>query len=218
MKRFVLPKIGDKIFVKAEDIHRIEITQDNSSSYGYKLSASVDNITHEDEILKDKYLLFEYVGDGLFKEIFSEILLHITFVLDDSILNEEAKKLKMPGFECTNDNYMEFAKGYQKSLTHPLIIFSDNYYNQDISEIFEVNDEIKNAFEKNLGLEAQIGLSLYLYEDKARAMLCSQMKRIIKEDLKSAYSDNILNDKPKRLRYEIDKYRQYSIEDYVDMN
>ena len=218
MKKFVLPKIGDKIFVKAEDIHRIEIVKDKESSYGYKLSSSLDNITNDDENLKNRYLLFEYIGNGLYKEVFSEIIIHIAFFFDDSILNDEAKKLKIPGFECNNDNYLEFARGYRESLIHPLIIFSDRFYNYGMPEIYEITDKIKKEFGQNIGFEAQIGLALYTYDDKARALLCSQMKKIIKDDLKAAYVDNVLNDKPKRLRYETDKYKQYTIEDFIDIN
>jgi len=136
------------------------------------------------DLLKHKYLIFIYLGDGLAREYFSSKIFNV--VITD---NFDQKNIlnKIPTFEDYNTSKSDFYKDYKRVLKHSLLLHSLSY---DYSKkMFKLDSDMKNKILNDKD-EDQIVETIEQLELLSKTNLINQMNKIINNDYKSALEEN----------------------------
>lgn len=158
-----------EIFVsKADNIRRI-IIDDNYKNMLY------DEKIKDYNLLRDRYLVFMYLGSGLAREKYSSTIFNLyreADYTDENLLDE------IPSYRKGNSSDEEFNKGYQKALRNPLIIITEEGYLNN--RVYEYNKESKEELDKNLLEEQKIGALIQKLETDARNNLMNKKEDVYK--------------------------------------
>ena len=171
MKKFKdgeFPKKGEIFGIKVDSIHKIGITKNDKSDFGYGFYSS-----HEVyEKIKDKYLLFMYLGDGLAREKSTSIIFNI-IDLKESIYWSD----------CIN--YIEFNDKYKRFLKNPLLIPVD-----DKTTLYKIDKDYKNLLEKTDKEEKMISSTITKANAQAKKSLLYKFDILKKEAYKEALNED----------------------------
>lgn len=181
-------EIGQLFGLRAEDISTLTIFDDDlycieesidgrQAQFGKCFSTtSGKNI----ETLKNKFLIFKYLGNGKCLELY-------TLKKFDIMTNK-----KMFGIDNNTDdlNFIRFLEFYNEKKNSPLTIdLSDDV------QLLEFDDLFKLAFaDSNMGHEEEIKASINVLEEQGKIKLHKTMQEAIELDRKLAYTENMIYD------------------------
>ena len=167
----IMPKKGEMFAICANDIKQFYID-------------SKRVITDEkvnSNIIKNKYLSFMYLGDGLARETYSSEIFQLIF----------DKDIKFNKIKTYNKNYelienkMNYYKDYKKILKNPLLLYID-----ENTKMYEYNKEIIKLINKDAKEKRIIGKHIEELNMIAKEILKIHMNGIIKKDYEDALSEN----------------------------
>lgn len=160
-----------KIFVyKAKDIKRVISNNIDECSMDYEL---IDN-----DFLKDKYLIFENIGDGYAREYYSKLIFNL------KIIGESNNII----YKNENQRVISLYNQYRKSLKIPLLVEIPN----NIIFKNKLDSELKKVLQNNITHEYQIISTLKEIEIKTKEELKNSIDQIINKKYENILCLNYL--------------------------
>ena len=152
-----IPNKGEYFIYKIDKLNKFVFDSEN----GYKLL----NKKIDEDTLKNKYIVFLYLGNGLAREYYTSIIFN---VIDDV------------NYNC--NDYLDFLKKFEKALRHPLSIS----INED-TNLYSVDKNFQKKL-KNYNVDPKkIKLTIKSLENQAKKELLDEINYTIEKEVGDYY-------------------------------
>lgn len=168
-----MPKKGEPFIIEASNVNQFFLDSNRVIT-----SEKIDS-----KLLKDNYLLFTYLGDGLAREYYSSEIFQLIF---DSNIKFNNIKSYNKSYESV-DNKISYYDDYKKVLKNPLLLT----INKD-TNIYECDKKTMDLINKNISIKRQLGNHIEELDIIAREILKIHMSEIIKKDYEDALAENVV--------------------------